>query len=148
MIETTPVKKGNQTESDKEIIRDTKNTIIIIDTETAQNKSKDNTNKQFIASNLALLPLVDSSITETQVTTEKRTQINIVQKEQMATKNTKSYSENFIRIIDNIPRNRRHEKQNQSYIHEIYKNRLPLYTTKRRHSHTLTFRRGYRKPRE
>ena len=71
----------------------------------------------------------------------------------MATKNTKSYSENFIRIINSIPKNilpksSEDKKQNQSYIHKTYKNRLPLYTTKRRHSHTLTFRRGYRKPRE
>ena len=146
----TQVKKGNQTESDK-IIWDRKNTTIIIDTETAQNTSKDNKSKQFIASNLASLPLVDPSIAETQVTTEKRTQINIVQKEQTATKNTKSYSENFIRIIDNIPRNILPKSS------EDIKNRIKATTTKhiktdflykRRHSLTLTFRRRYSKHRE
>ena len=65
MTETTQVKKGKQTESDKEIIWDTKNATIIIDTETAENTSKENNSKQFIASNLASLPLVDPSITET-----------------------------------------------------------------------------------
>ena len=120
----TQVKKGNQTESDKEIIQDTKNTTIIIDTETAQNTLKDKKSGQFIASNLASLPLVDPSITETQVTTEKRTQINIVQKEQRATKNTKSYSQNFIRIIDNIPRNTLPKSS------EDIKNRIKATSTK------------------
>ena len=117
MIETThKLKKETRQNLAKKSFKIQKNTTII-DTETAENTLKDNKNKQFIGSNLASLPLLDPSITETQVTTEKQTQINIVQKEQTATKNTKSYSENFIRIIDNIPRNiyttktfRRHKK--------------------------------------
>ena len=64
----------------KKSLQKQKNTIII-DTKTVQNTSKDNKNKQFIALNLASLPLVDPSITETQVTTEKQSQIKIVQKE-------------------------------------------------------------------
>ena len=68
----TQVEKGDQTESDKEITQDTKNTTII-DTETVQITSKDDKNKQFIALNLASLPLVEPSITETQVTNKKRT---------------------------------------------------------------------------
>ena len=50
-----------------------KKTTIVTDTETDENTSKDNKNKQFIASNLASLPLVDPSITATQVTIEKQT---------------------------------------------------------------------------
>ena len=53
MKETThKLKKETRTESDKEIIQDSKSTTII-DTETAQNTSKNNKNKQFIVSNLA-----------------------------------------------------------------------------------------------
>ena len=104
MIETThKLKKETRQNLAKKSFKIQKNTTII-DTETAENTLKDNKNKQFIGSNLASLPLLDPSITETQVTTEKQTQINIVQKEQMATNNTKSYSNNFIRIIDNIPK--------------------------------------------
>ena len=100
----TQVEKGDQTECDKETTKGSKSATRIY-TETAQNTSKDNKNKQFIASNLASLPLVDPSTTETQVTTKKRTQIKIVQRDQTTTKNTESYSENFIIIIDNIPKN-------------------------------------------
>ena len=55
-----------------------------------------------MASNLASLPLVDPSITETQVTTEKRTQIN---KGTNDCKEYQSHSENLIRVIDNILKN-------------------------------------------
>ena len=113
----TQVEKGDLTESDKEITRDTKNTTII-DTETTENTSKDK-NKQFIASNLASLPLVHPSITESQVSTEKRTK-----KEQTNTKNTKSYSKNFTRIVDNIPKNILPK------ISEDIKNRIKATSTK------------------